>query len=107
MEPSKASEYRLHAVVLQRGGLWVAQCLEHDIATQARTEADLYAEVKRILLAHILRAQETGAEPFADIPKAPKRFWLLYKEASGPGRSVTVEADPSVAFQPVVELRAA
>ena len=71
----------LHAVVFQHGAHWVAQCLEHDIATQAATPDELLYELERIVAAHLLVADEEAAEPFADIPKAPRRFWEMYRRA--------------------------
>ena len=70
-----------HAVAFKNGDWWVAQCLEYDIATQARTLDALLYELDRILVAHFLVAEEEGLEPFADIPQAPQRFWQMYKRA--------------------------
>jgi len=69
----------MHAVAFEHHGRWVAYCLEHDIATQAKTLDDLLYEFERILAAHILGAE--GAEPFVDIPPAPKSFWEIYNRA--------------------------
>ena len=71
----------LHAVVFQHGAHWVAQCLEYDIATQAATPDELLYELERIVAAHLLVADKEEVEPFADIPKAPKRFWEMYRRA--------------------------
>lgn len=69
----------IHAVAFRSGDCWVAQCLEYDIATQAHSLYDLLYEVERILVAHLLTAKKTGTEPFANIGKAPKRFWEMYR----------------------------
>jgi hypothetical protein len=71
----------IHAVIFRNGEWLVAQCLEYDIATQARELRDLLNEVERIVAAHILVADKDGTTPFADIPKAPKQFWQMYKNA--------------------------
>jgi hypothetical protein len=73
--------YILRAVAFQSGSNWVAQCLEYDIATQAETLDDLPYELERILVAHILVGRKEGLLPFAEIPKAPRRFWEMYKRA--------------------------
>ncbi|HEY2289710.1 MAG TPA: hypothetical protein VGM86_03310 [Thermoanaerobaculia bacterium] len=100
--------YKLHAVVFRHGEWLIAQCLEHDITVQARSNAELYYEVKRILVAHLIRADDTGAEPFAHIPKAPKRFWLMYKEAQMELSPLKDLDFPAATVRPVdVELRAA
>jgi len=73
------NDYQIHAVAFRSGSCWVAQCLEYDIATQAKSFRELLYEVERILVAHVLVARGEGADPFAGIPKAPKRFWEMYK----------------------------
>lgn len=75
-------DYTLHAVAFPHGGHWVAQCLEYDIATQAFTLDELLYELERILAAHLFVAAEEGlADPFSEIPQAPRRFWEMYRRA--------------------------
>jgi hypothetical protein len=98
--------YKIHAVAFTEGPWCVAQCLEYDIATQARSMSALYHEIERIIAAHILLAQQQGREPFANIPRAPKRFWRMYKDANlslEPVRPIEFVSQPPVE----VELRAA
>ena len=52
---------------------WVAQILEFDLSTQARTLDDLIAELQRIVVAHIVCSTEQGLDPFA-IPPAPQQY---------------------------------
>jgi hypothetical protein len=102
-EISPPRPYKIHAVVFTEGPWCVAQCLEYDIATRARSMSALYQEVERIIAAYILLAQKEGREPFANIPKAPKRFWQMYKDAN-----LSLEPVRPVSPPPVqVELRAA
>ena len=112
-EASKpSSESKIHVVVFPRGEWLIAQCLEYDIATRARLSegfTGLRHEVERILAVHILGARREGSEPFANIPKAPKRFWEMYKDASvrlEPVRDGGLEL-PADTPRPVLELRAA
>lgn len=100
------AEYKIHAVIFRSGEWLIAQFLEHDIATQARELPDLLYEVKRILVAHVLGAEKQGTEPFADIPRAPKRFWQMYKGATAKLEPLH-PIDFPASRQPVVELRAA
>ena len=74
-----ASKFTIRAVLFQHGDHWVAQCLEYDIATQAKTMKKLMYEIQSILVAHLLDKSET---PFEGIPQAPKRFWDLYQQAA-------------------------
>jgi|SRR5882724_11006566 len=74
-------KHTIHAVAFQRGDHWVAQCLDYDIATQAESLNDLVHEVERIIVAHLLLAKK-GKNPFANLPKAPQKFWEMYQNAS-------------------------
>lgn len=103
---SAQNEQKIHAVVFRSGEWLVAQCLEYDIATQARDLKGLLYEVERILAAHVLVARQDGAEPFTNIPKAPKRFWKMYQEATARLEPIR-QAEPPAAWHPPVELRAA
>jgi hypothetical protein len=97
----------IHAVIFRSGEWLVAQCLEYDIATQARELRDLLNEVERIVAAHILVAAKDGTEPFVDIPKAPKRFWQMYKNATAKVEPLRRPAEFPAAPHPPLELRAA
>lgn len=103
---SSPKPFKIHAVAFTEGPWCVAQCLEYDIATRARSMSALYHEVERIIAAYISLAQQEGREPLAKIPKAPKRFWRMYQDANlslEPVRSIELASSPPVK----VELRAA
>ena len=74
-------DHKIHVIVFRSGEWLIAQCLEFDIATQVREFPDLFHEVERILAAHIVVEQKEGLEPFADISKAPRKFWVMYRDA--------------------------
>jgi hypothetical protein len=100
------ADLKIRAVLFQEEGWWVAQCLEYDIAAQARTQADLLYELERLLVGRILISAKKGRQPFENLPKAPSRYWTMYEEAE------PVSIDPSPRqwdFQvlPDIELRAA
>ena len=63
-------------------GCWSAQCLDHDIATQAKTLPELYYELHRLILGHLIISVELQREPFAGLPKAPQKFWDIYRQSS-------------------------
>jgi hypothetical protein len=96
----------IHAVVFRSSDGYVAQCLEYDIATQATSVSALLYEVDRIIAAHLLLADQEGNEPFASIPRAPRRFWQMYREANARLEPVRHARFPTKA-QPRLELRAA
>ena len=101
-------ERKIHVVVFRNGEWLIAQCLEYDIATQARELRDLLYEVERILSAHIVVADLDGSEPFANLPKAPRRFWQMYRDAIARLEPIRdIELPASGHPRPVLELRAA
>jgi hypothetical protein len=63
--------------------LWIAQCLELDIAAQAKTIRGVQWEFQRVLAAHFATAKTLGMDPF-DLPKAPSHFWDQYSNEAEP-----------------------
>jgi len=103
-------ETKTISVLIERAGdWWVAQCLQHDLATQARTISELHYEIQRLLIAHIVACEHQGIEPF-QIPPAPREFWAKY-EATQIATSIAAGAHtPSIKTkhqQPKVETRLA
>jgi hypothetical protein len=78
----------IRAVLFEEDGSWSAQCLDYDIAAQAKTLLDLADEIARVLVVHIAASMQMGREPFAGIKPAPKRFWDLYQ------RGLRIESRP-------------
>jgi hypothetical protein len=106
------SGIRIRAVVFRAGEWWVAQCLEYDLATQARRLEDLPRELRRLLNVQILASLESGIEPFEGFSKAPTRFWKMYENAKSKVESVEretldVKLPPGFEAGPVVEARIA
>jgi hypothetical protein len=64
-----------------QGKEWAAQCLDYDIAVQAKTFRDLVYELSRVLKGHIIVSKQLGVDPFAGLPMAPKAFWDLADKA--------------------------
>jgi hypothetical protein len=74
-------EVEITAVAFQEGAAWSAQCLEFDIAVQAKQLTELFFELQRVIAAHIAVSIELGREPFADLEPAPQMFWRMYEGA--------------------------
>jgi len=60
---------------------WSAQCLEYDIAMQAKTMTDIMYEVNRVLIGNIIVSKELKLEPFASLKPAPPVYWQLFDQA--------------------------
>src|SRR5574343_1253049 len=69
MKEDKAMTIRV--VVFREEELWVAHCVEYDIATQARSMPELRSRLEATLSAELAHSVKQGAEAFAGIPAAP------------------------------------
>jgi len=74
---SKRQAFRV--VLFKEGKTWSAQCLEFDIATQAKTPRDLAFAIQRAIAGQILVAAQNRMTPFKGLPPAPKRFWKMFE----------------------------
>lgn len=85
-------------LIEEENGWWSAQCLEYDIAAQAKRLSDLPHELDRVLMAHLVISTNNGEEPFARIGKAPQEFWDMYDETDMEvvTHAVAVRAEPPV-----------
>lgn len=71
---------QVRTVIFKEGDWWVAQCLEFDIATQAKTLKDLAYELQRVLVGHMVVCKQEGIAPFEYLPKAPEKYWKMFGE---------------------------
>lgn len=71
---------KLRVLLFKEDGWWVAQCLEHDIAAQAKTLAAVEFEIQRLIVLQLFASAHEGARPIAEIPPAPERFHRLYED---------------------------
>lgn len=71
----------IRVLVMQESGYYVAQCLEYDIAAQAKTFEELKDIFVRTFVFHIIIASKRGEEPFINIGIAPKYYFDRYKKA--------------------------
>lgn len=74
-------EFKIRTVLFKEGEWWVAQCLDVDIAAQAKTEKDLRYELGRLLVGRMMASDKLGIEPFQGLPPAPRRYWDMFFEA--------------------------
>jgi len=70
------------AVAFQEHGLWIAQCLEHDLCTSAKNYSDLGRKLASQLRLQIYLDRKRGKEPLQDIPRAPQKFWNMYSSGA-------------------------
>jgi hypothetical protein len=71
----------IRVLLFQEGDFWVAQCLEHDIATQSRTRKGVWDALIRTLKAQVSLDVERGRTPLESIPPAPDWYFEAFKVA--------------------------
>lgn len=76
--------YAVRAIVFQEGDWLCAQCLEYDIATQAKNLDDLRYDLERLIVGHIAISLANGIKPFQNVPQAPKRYWEMFRRSRIP-----------------------
>jgi len=98
------SSFSISAILFQEGEWWSAQCLEYDIAAQARTLSDLRYELERVLCSHVLASLEHEQRPFDGLKAAPQKYWEMFAAAK-----LRLESDElpfrlpqAAAFPPIV-----
>ena len=62
-------------------GGWSAQCLDYDIAAQARRLSDLRYEFERVVMAQLTLSEAAGEQAFQGIGPAPQEYWEMYEAA--------------------------
>jgi hypothetical protein len=81
----------IRVIVFQDNGMWVAQCLEHDIGAQAKDIDTLTARLEVVLRTEFKASMEKYGKPFAGIDPAPERFHLMWEHRT---RSVDLNPAP-------------
>ena len=69
----------LRVIVFQDSGLYVAQCLDHDIGSQAKTIAEAVSQLELTIEAELAMRGTTSLD---DIPKASPYYLDLWSAAS-------------------------
>lgn len=72
----------LRVVIFEDTGWWVAQCLEHDLCTSARSLDELPQQIASQLRLQVALDRKSGRPPFAGLPRAPQKYWDLYEQAT-------------------------
>lgn len=91
----------INVLVTNREGWWVAQGVEYDIVAQGKTIEDMEYEFERMLMVHILSAEEFGLVPLESLPPAPEEIRQAFKMA----RILQLEAPRIRAAAPRAEKR--
>lgn len=71
----------MRVLLLKEDGLWVAQCLEYDIAAQGPTVEAAKEAFVVAFAAQIVVALHHGEEPLATFGRAPQHYWDRFSKA--------------------------
>src|SRR5256885_13186895 len=74
-------KYAIRAVIFQEGEWLCAQCLEYDLVAQAKSLPRLVKALERLLVSHITVRLRHKQQPFRDLPRAPAKYWTLFRRS--------------------------
>lgn len=72
---SEKNYEEIHVLVFRDGDLLIAQCLEYDIAVQAKELIKLQDLLVSEIIEQIKLDIQYGEEPLSTTPKTPQSFW--------------------------------
>jgi hypothetical protein len=64
----------------QQKSLWVAQCLEYDIAAQGDTIQQALKALDVAVVAQLTVYLKNNQNPLEMLPRAPKEYWNMYSQ---------------------------
>lgn len=74
METKRTARVLIRRETATDGAPWyVAQVLEYDLATQAKSVDAVVVEIERMIVAHIVCCEQESIAPFS-VPPAPKTY---------------------------------
>ena len=93
--PRAVRKYVIRAIVFQEGEWLCAQCLEYNLVAQAKSLKQLSRALQRLIVAHVAVRLRHKQQPFRDLPRAPEKYWAMFKIGALRSRGVVV-APPRV-----------
>ena len=89
-----ADTQALRVVVYREGDCWVAQGLELDIGTQAKSLDDLLTQFELTVKAELKLSLDQHGEPFAGIDPAPQYYHEMWEGRPGGYKPVHMPSMP-------------
>jgi hypothetical protein len=78
---TKTLDFKLSVLLLLEGEVWVAQCLEYDIAAQGRTIPEVKEAFGRTFAGQVFVDLHHNEEPLSHFAQAPAMYWDKFKKA--------------------------
>lgn len=73
---------RLNILLRTEQDIWVAQCLDFDIAAQGKNIDGALDSLERVFIGQIVLDQKRERSPLENIPSAPAEFWKLFEKGT-------------------------
>ena len=70
--------FNLHVLLVREGDVWVAQCLDYDIAAQGATISDAKEAFARTFGGQVAVDLHHKVEPLQGFGPAPQEYWDLF-----------------------------
>lgn len=77
----KTLDFKLSVLLLMEEGMWVAQCLNYDIAAQGKTLEAAKEAFARTFAGQVCVDLHHNVEPLSAFPPAPAEYWNQFKGA--------------------------
>ncbi|MDE2815480.1 MAG: hypothetical protein OXK81_02120 [Chloroflexota bacterium] len=94
----------MRVLLFQEEDMWVAQCLEYDIAAHGETVTDAQEAYALAFVSQVVMAFHLGEEPLAKIGKAPQQYWEMLENSLRLAAPITApdadEIPPNFMFDP-------
>jgi hypothetical protein len=74
-------KYAIRAIVFQEGDWLCAQCLEYNLVAQAKSLPKVCRALQQLIVGHVVVRLRHGQEPFGDLPKAPAKYWTMFRQS--------------------------
>lgn len=74
--------FNVRVLLYREDDMWVAQCLEHDIAAQGKTLDEVQNKFHQTFIGQVILDLEAGKQPLKNVPKAPAEFLKMFENSS-------------------------
>lgn len=102
MDAPAQSRLYLTVLFIRQGRFYIAQALEHDISAQGSTIRRAKHAFEQAFIGRVLLDRRMKREPLSNTPRAPERFWELFRRIVARHGALTTE--PVETFDDVPEM---
>jgi hypothetical protein len=73
---------RLRILLFTEQDIWVAQCLDFDIAAQGKDISNALDSLERVFVGQMILDQKRGRKPLERISPAPEKYWNRFEKGT-------------------------